>query len=149
MTGMYASSAVTCCISALYCSFGSGPSCRAWVRTGAGIIDAPCCVRRQSSSIWGVIWTGCWFMFPGVLRLLLWLFGVFRAPFPSIEGVGLGPTLVDQLPMSRVLQRATLRRQMATLSASQTMQPYIIFDRNAKCKQKDRAAFKEGGSCSR
>ena len=38
---------------------------------------------------------------------------------------------------------------MATLSASQTMQPYIIFDRNAKCKQKDRAAFKEGGSCSR
>lgn len=51
--------------------------------------------------------------------------------------------------MLTVLQRATLKRQMATLLASQTMQPYMIFDRNAKRKQKDRAALKEGGSCSR
>jgi NADH dehydrogenase [ubiquinone] 1 alpha subcomplex assembly factor 5 len=51
--------------------------------------------------------------------------------------------------MLKALQRATLRRQMATLSPSQAMQPYMIFDRNAKCKQKDKAALKEGGSCSR
>jgi NADH dehydrogenase [ubiquinone] 1 alpha subcomplex assembly factor 5 len=45
--------------------------------------------------------------------------------------------------------RASLRRQMATLSAAQTVQPYMVFDRNAKRQQKDRAALKEGGSCSR
>ena len=38
---------------------------------------------------------------------------------------------------------------MATLSASQTMKPYMIFDRNAKRKQKDRAALNEEGSYSR
>jgi NADH dehydrogenase [ubiquinone] 1 alpha subcomplex assembly factor 5 len=38
---------------------------------------------------------------------------------------------------------------MATLATSHTMQPYIIFDRNAKRKQKDRAALKETGNCSR
>ena len=38
---------------------------------------------------------------------------------------------------------------MATLSASQTAQPHMIFDRDAKRKQKDRVALKEEGSCSR
>lgn len=51
--------------------------------------------------------------------------------------------------MSRVLQRATLKRQMAILSASQAMQPHLIFDRDAKRKQKDRVALKEEGNSSR
>jgi len=70
-------------------------------------------------------------------------------PVPIHRRVGLVPTLVDRPPMLRILQRVTLRRYRATLSASQAMQPYMVFDRNAKRKQKDRAALKESGNCSR